>query len=429
MEGDIIMRFCVIGAGSGGRAFAAYISSKGHPVSLYNRSFTRISSIKQEGGIEVEGALEGFFHLELVTQNLQMAVKDVDIIMVVIPASAHKALAKKLAPFLSDNQLIVLNPGRTFGSAEFKRIIEKKRKYLSIIVGETQTLLFTARELPKNGVNIIKIKDSVNLSTFPGKHVYDAGDKLMDVFPQFDPTDNYLEVTLNNIGMLLHPAISLLNAGMIDFGKDFKFYREGATSNVCRILEWVEFEVNEIFKKLGLKQFRFYKWAKQAYGVDATSTFEALQKVEAYKDINAPDELITRYFTEDVPTGLVPIISLGAFLNVPTPTIHSIIHLSSILCNVDFRRIGRTLENLKLSEFLINHLKERKMLEEELKGYYTVERILLKPRRFKICSHCETLNLCDNESCWLCSLKDFRELDEEDLKQIKNKKAKALIRT
>ncbi|MCP4761625.1 MAG: NAD(P)-binding domain-containing protein, partial [archaeon] len=158
------MKFCVIGAGSGGRAFAAYISSKGHPVSLYNRSYTRISSIKQKGCIEARGALEGFFNLEIITQNLQIAVKDVDVIMVVTPAFAHKDLAEKLAPFLSDNQIIVLNPGRSFGSVEFKRIIKKKRKDLSVIVGETQTLLFTARELPENGVSIIKIKNSVNFS-------------------------------------------------------------------------------------------------------------------------------------------------------------------------------------------------------------------------------------------------------------------------
>ena len=423
------MKFCVIGAGSGGRACAAYISGKGHLVSLYNRSYTRISSIKQKGGIEAKGALEGFFHLELVTQNLQLAVKDADVIMVVTPASAHRDIAKKLAPFLSNNQIIVLNPGRTFGSVEFKRIIEKKRKYLSVIVGETQTLLFTARALPENGVSIIKIKDSVNFSTFPSKHIYEASNRLMDIFPQFDPTDNYLAVTLNNIGMLLHPAISLLNAGMIDFGKNFKFYREGATSKVCKILEWVEFEVNEIFMKLGLKQFRYYKWAKKAYNVDAISTFEALQKVEAYNDINAPDKLINRYFTEDIPTGLVPITSLGTFLGVPTPTIHSIIQLSSILCNVDFRRIGRTIENLNLSEFLINHLREIKVLEEELKGYSTVERILLKPQSFKICSHCETLNSLDNKSCWLCSFNYFRALDEADLINVKNKKANSLMRT
>ncbi len=126
------MKFCVIGAGFGGRAFAAYLSSKGHHVSLYNRSYTRISSIKQKGGIEAKGALDGFFHLELVTQNLKLAVKNADVIMVVTPASAHKELAEKIAPVLSNNQIIVLNPGRTFGSVEFKRTIEKNKTNIAM---------------------------------------------------------------------------------------------------------------------------------------------------------------------------------------------------------------------------------------------------------------------------------------------------------
>ena len=244
------MRFCVIGAGSGGRAFAAYISSKGFPVSLYNRSYSRISSIIRKGGIKAQGALEGFFPLELITQNLKLAIKDADVIMVVIPASAHKSIAKKLSSLLSNNQIIILNPGRTFGSVEVKGIIDKKNRKNFNKIGETQTLLFTSRELAGNEVNIITIKDTVNFSTFPGKFTYLVYEMLKDVFPQVIPVDNYLEVTLNNIGMLLHPAISLLNAGMMDFGKKFKFYKEGATPRVCEVLENIELELNEIFLQL-----------------------------------------------------------------------------------------------------------------------------------------------------------------------------------
>ena len=52
------MRFCVIGAGNGGRAFAAYLSSKGYQVNLYNRSFSRIIDIKNSGGIKASGKIK-----------------------------------------------------------------------------------------------------------------------------------------------------------------------------------------------------------------------------------------------------------------------------------------------------------------------------------------------------------------------------------
>ena len=346
------MRFCVVGAGSGGRAFAAYISSKGYSVSLYNRSFSRISDIIEKGGINASGEITGFYPLDLITQDLKLAVKKAKIIMVVTPASAHKQIAHQIASYLTEGQIIILNPGRTFGSIEFLKNIEKHRGKIPIFVGETQTLLFTSRQLHRNGVNILKIKDSVEFSCFPDKYTDLIYEVLKDIFPQIEPIDDYFEVTLNNIGMLLHPTISLFNAGLIDFGKKFKFYKEGTTPRVCLVLEKIEMEINNIFEKLGLKQLRYHKWAKHSYGVKAESIYKAIQKVEAYQDIYAPKQLITRYFTEDVPTGLVPISSLGQFLGIPTPTIDSVIHLASILCGIDFMKEGRTVDKLQIENFL-----------------------------------------------------------------------------
>ncbi len=423
------MRFCVIGAGSGGRAFAAYISSKGFPVSLYNRSYSRISSIIRKGGIKAKGVLEGFFPLELITQNLKLAIKDADVIFIVIPASAHKSIAKELAPILSSNQIIILNPGRTFGSVEVKGIIDNIKGKNLIRIGETQTLLFTSRELAGNEVNIITIKEKVTFSTFPDEFTYLVYDILKEIFPQIIPVDNYLEVTLNNIGMILHPAISLLNAGMMDFGKEFKFYKEGATPRVCEVLENIELELNEIFLKLGLKQLKYHKWVKKSYGVNTNKIYESIQKVEAYKNINAPDKLITRYFTEDVPTGLVPVASLAKFLNLSTPTINAIIQLSSILCGKNFKKIGRTLDNLKLFDFFINYLKSLRNLEWELKGYYKVKHIFTHSEDFKVCSNCGNINSLNNKFCWVCHLKNFKEIKFGDIMTIKKKDPNLLLRT
>jgi opine dehydrogenase len=423
------VRFCIIGAGSGGRAFAAYISSKGFPVSLYNRSYSRISAIKQKGGIKATGALKGFFPLELITQNLKLAIKDADVIMVVIPASAHKSIAKKLAPILSPDQIIILNPGRTFGSVEVKRIIDKKKGKNFIQVGETQTLLFTSRELAGNEVNIIRIKDRVNFSTFPSKFTFLVYDELKEIFPQLEPVESYLEVTLNNIGMLLHPAISLLNAGMMDFGKKFKFYKEGASPRICEVLENIELELNEIFLKLGLKQLKFHKWAKKSYRVNKNNIYDSIQNIEAYKNINSPDKLITRYFTEDVPTGLVPIASLAEYLNVPTPTINAVIHLSCLLCGQNFKKEGRTLQNLRLFDYLMDYLEELRFSEWELNGYYKTKHIFLHPEDFKVCSNCSNINARNNKFCWVCHLNDFRELILKDIISINKKGPNKLIRT
>ncbi|TFG07161.1 MAG: NADP transhydrogenase subunit alpha [Promethearchaeota archaeon] len=359
------MNFCVIGAGSGGRAFAAYLSSKGHSVSLYNRSYHRISAIQQKGGIEATGELKGFFPIQTVTQDLELAVRDAEIILVVTPAFAHKSIAKNIAPHLKEGQVIILNPGRTFGSVEFLREIDKVRGKFPVFIGETQTLLFTSRELPGNGVRILKIKNKVSFSTFPEKYIDLINDLLKNTFPQLISNENYLELTLNNIGMLLHPTISLFNAGPMDFGKTFKFYKEGATTRVCHVLEEVESEITEIFSVLGLKYMPFEKWAYKCYGIKANCIHDAIQQLEVYNNIKAPKELITRYFTEDVPTGLVPIASLASFLGIETPIIDSIIQLASVLCGINFLDRGRSIERLKIKDYLRERIFQATVLTDE----------------------------------------------------------------
>jgi opine dehydrogenase len=351
------MKFCIIGAGNGGRAFATYLSAHGHPVTLYNRSYTRIAAIKKKGGIKSTGEIKGFFKINRITQKLDYAVKDADVILVVTPASAHKYIAQEIAPFLTKDQIILLNPGRTFGAIEFLKTIQEQIGSFPVFIAETQTLLFTSRQLNKNGVQILKIKNKVLFSAYPEKYTFFVYDTLKEIFPQLHPAEDYLKMTLTNIGMLLHPTLSVLNSGMIDIGKKFKFYSEGATKRTCMVLEQLEFEINEICQKLRLKRYNFCKWVKNSYGVKGNCIYDSIRNIEAYKDIDSPNQLNTRYFTEDVPTGLVPLKSIGDILKINTPVIDSIITLSSIIMGIDFEKQGRTVENLDLVEYILNKSK------------------------------------------------------------------------
>jgi opine dehydrogenase len=57
-------------------------------------------------------------------------------------------------------------------------------------------------------------------------------------------------------------------------------------------------------------------------------------------------------------TGLVPISSLGALVGENTPVMNQIIDLASMICNVNFRRAGRTIENLGISGMNVKQLRE-----------------------------------------------------------------------
>lgn len=48
--------------------------------------------------------------MNLASDNIGDVVKDTDIIMVVVPAFAHAAIAERCAPYLKDGQIVLLNP-------------------------------------------------------------------------------------------------------------------------------------------------------------------------------------------------------------------------------------------------------------------------------------------------------------------------------
>src|SRR4030042_1977416 len=118
--------YTVIGAGDGGKAMTAHLALMGLHVTLYNRTSDHVAALKARGGIDLEsgeGGPHGFAQMALVTSNMQEALQLAEMIMVVVPSSAHADIARAAAPYLRDGQIIVLHPGRTGGAIEFAKVL------------------------------------------------------------------------------------------------------------------------------------------------------------------------------------------------------------------------------------------------------------------------------------------------------------------
>ena len=72
----------------------------GYRVNLYNRSESRLLPVRLTGGIELSGEIEGFGQVRLATADIEEAIRDVDILMVVVPANGH-ALWRKRSRLIS----------------------------------------------------------------------------------------------------------------------------------------------------------------------------------------------------------------------------------------------------------------------------------------------------------------------------------------
>ena len=102
-------------------------------------------------------------------------------------------------------------------------------------------------------------------------------------------------------------------------------------------------------KAYGIDLLSVKEWIKFAYKDTIGDTLcERMRNNPAYHDIKSPSTIFTRQLTEDIPTGVLPIIELGKAAGVATPLLESMLHICEALLNMDLHSNGRTLKNLGL---------------------------------------------------------------------------------
>lgn len=363
MEFKEAPKFAVLGAGHGGTAMAGHLSLMGFNVSLYNRGTERLQSIVAAGGIEIitdcgDSLPHGFAPINVVTSDPAEAIKGRDILMVVVPATAHRFIASQIAPHLQDGQFIILNPGRTGGALEVYKTIRDFGTQADVVVAEAQTFIYASRSMNPAQTKIFRIKNSIPVAALPAHRTPEVVKKLRTAFPQFVPGDNVMKTSLDNIGAIFHPAVTVLNAARIESTSgDFDYYTEGITPTMSLILEAMDRERVNVAEELGFRAMTAREWLYLAYDAAGRTLHEAMRANRGYDGIKAPKTVYNRYITEDIPMSLVPIASLGKLIGVPTPTIDSIIHLGSVLHETDYWSQGRTVETLGLAGLSLKEIR------------------------------------------------------------------------
>ena len=355
------MKIAVIGAGNGGQAISAYLSIQGHEVNLYHYRKEKVDALNNKNNtIKLVGAIEGDGVLHCVSSDLKKVIEGAEVIMVTTIANAHSTLAEQMAPILQENQVVVLNPGRTGGALEFLQTIKKNGCVNNVYVAEAQTLVYACRIVEEGVVNVIGVKDKVLISSVNSKRTQYVLDKVKSLYPCFEAAENVLRTSLENIGAIFHPCVLLFNAATIERQSDFWFYRD-MTPAIADFIEAFDRERLAVGNAYGINLLSVREWISYAYPETKGETLcEKMVNNPSYYAIKSPSTIFTRQLTEDIPTGVLPIVELGKVAGVDVSLMESMINICSSLLQIDFRRDGRTLKHLGLAnmtkEEILKHL-------------------------------------------------------------------------
>ena len=348
--------WAILGGGNGGQSAAGHLGIMGFEVRIYDVFPATIEAIKAQGGINVEGSVKGFGKVALATTSIGDAVKGADIIMVIAPAVVHRDIAEKLAPFLKDGQIIFIHPGTTFGVLEFRKVLDDFNCKADIILSEAQSLMYACRATKPGNAHIMGIKNNLQVAAFPSTETDRVVKLLNQAYPHIKAAKNILETSLTNLNAIMHPGPSILNSSLIESKHEWKYYLDGITPSIGEFIVDLDKERVELGKKVGLELPGVLEMYRIMYDVTGDNLTDIVRSNKAYWEISGQKKLDTRYIFEDIPTGLVPMVSLAEKAGTSCERMKAICSLGGFLLKKDFISTGRTLENLGLGKYGIEQI-------------------------------------------------------------------------
>ncbi len=333
------MKAAVLGSGAGARAAAGELSLNGWQVRMWDLpAFAHgLNSLRDDPRIELSGRTQGIAQLHGVPREIGDACAGAEVIVVVSQALGHTPMAEALAPIIEPEQTIVVMPGSTGGALAFRRAVAGARG-LAPTIAETATLPHAARIVGDRGVRIVHHVGLVKLAALPAAETGRVLDMLKPVFGGLDPAANVLETMLCNGNPVIHPAVMLLNAGLVERAQgDWEFYEDGVTPSVAELIRAADEERLALGRAMGLELLPEPEMSRRQGYSETNDYLGAYRDGPGFQKLGGPAVLGHRYLTEDVACGMVTMLELGDVFGVAMPTMQAITQIASVVLGRDLR--------------------------------------------------------------------------------------------
>lgn len=339
----------VVGCGNAGLIHAAKLIERGYEVCLLKTSNTTNNSyfdtIVSEHGYHVNDVTSGkefFARPSLITRDAKDAIEFADVIFVMTTTLQHESVAKLIAPYFKDGQIVVLCPGY-MGSLIFKKYTNKNLVYC-----EWETTAYNGRIMDSKYVKITFYNPRNAVSVMPrckGEDVLGILSKMFDNTKYL--RKNILESALHNPNMIVHTIGMTFSASRIEHSNgEFWMYREAFTDSVVNVIKAFDEQKNKVLNAFGCESLDYFEAAKwrneEDLSIDAMTVFKSF----AESSNKGPCFIKHRYILEDVPMGLGLFASLGEVAGIDTSIAEGIITLTSALVASDLKSQARTISAL-----------------------------------------------------------------------------------
>ncbi|MBV7333552.1 NAD/NADP octopine/nopaline dehydrogenase family protein [Chloroflexi bacterium TSY] len=354
-------RLTILGGGNTAFAVAANLALRGMEITICEHpdfAWT-LEPIVDNQTIMLEGVAEtGLASLAKLTTDPQVGLQN-DLLLLIVPAYAHKPFAEFCAPYLRDGHIVVITPG-TLGSLEFARIVREAGNQSDIVFAETDTAPYVCRKSSPDSAIIWGVVSALGLGAYPATRTEEVADALAEIFTidgrndsrtAIAPYPNVIACGLSAMNPVVHPPGVLMNAGRVEHSRgEFYFYDEGVTPTVVDVIYALDAERRAVGKALGLDLTPVDEAFHAAGFGPKGDLWATINGSRMLTQLRAPGMIDTRWLTEDVPYGVAAWSLLGDQLGVQTPLMRSLVTLANAALKRDFWASARSPEKLGIEQ-------------------------------------------------------------------------------
>ncbi|MDA0769583.1 MAG: hypothetical protein BZY79_02395 [SAR202 cluster bacterium Casp-Chloro-G4] len=349
----------ILGGGNTAFAVAANLSLQGHEITLYElpEFADSLQPIRESQIINLVGVAEqGAAKIQKVTTDAEEALAASDLVLLIVPAYAHKRFAEVCAPHIRQGQTVVVIPG-TFGALEWAKVL-RDAGTTGVTLAEVDTAPYVCRKTSPDTATIWGIVTSLGMGVLPatdGERVRQIVDPL---FPGISLYPDVMAAGLSAINPVVHPAGVLMNAGRIEYSRgEFYFYEEGVSPSVAKVIMQVDDERRAIGSALGYELLPANEGFHNAGFGPQGDLWATINGSMMLTRLKAPGSLDSRWLTEDIPYGIAAWSLVGKQFGVDTPLMRSFVDIGSIVIGFDGWEAARTPEDLGIDGMDLETLK------------------------------------------------------------------------
>ncbi|KAA3503407.1 vitopine synthase [Agrobacterium vitis] len=286
---------------------------------------------------------EFFPHFETV---LGEAVHDANFIIVTGPASRHSTVLKILTPHDLSNSTLVALPGCAF-ALEAQRFFTPERRAKVIVETNTKPYVCNRKE---NVVTIEILKSRIAIAA-SGKIDANVKGTVELLFPQsVEWYQDLASIFFSNTNPVSRPVgLIKARAYLVSGGcPPPLFYKTLVASAIDWVLA-IDYERLVIVEALGLESDTHLGFFEKWFELKAADLTTVFQNYEGCTKIHTPNPIDLRYLEDDVKYNMVLWVEIASACGIKVPVMEAIlVHASAAFC-YEFRKNGRTLSSLGLT--------------------------------------------------------------------------------